>query len=274
MRAARVEPLAVALIAAFLCGACSRSQEPPRLLAGVFAVEGTVRIESALDPGFQRTARAGMGLFSDQILTVEEGSRLILESQGTRFVALERGRHRLASLRALNAAPKDLRLVQRVDARDVEARQAGPLIVPVRYEPLRSAPAPKSPLGDMLEDSGMREGMAFFFLPASMQPPSPEPDVPPWKAREHRVRPLGRPLKATSDGRRLVRAKGLTAIEFRDHATSFADRLTLPLDLGDVERIVAVNGEMTLELPSGERRFKAGSEVVIAHAEGATDGPP
>lgn len=243
-------------------------------MAGVFAVDGAVRIESALDPEFQRTARAGMGLFSDQILTVEKGSRIILESLGTRFVALDHGRHRLGALRALNAAPKDVRLVQRIGLEGVEAREVSPLLVPVRYEPLHSAPAPKPPLGGMLEDSQMREGMAFFFLPALMQPPPSAPEIPPWKAREHRVRQFSRPLKATLDGRRLVQAKGLTAIEFRDHATVFADQLTLPLDLGDVERIVAVNGEMTLDLPSGERRFKSGSEVVIAPATDALGAVP
>lgn len=262
--------LATGLLLGLLCASCSRAEAPPRLLAGVFAVEGTVRIESALDREFQRTARAGMGLFSDQILTVEKGGRVVLESAGTRFVALGSGRHRLASLRALNAAPGDVRLIQRIDAAGVEAREVGPLLVAVRYEPLRSAPAPEPALGGALEDSEMRAGMAFFFLPKSMQGQAPPPpDIPPWKAREHRVRQLSRPIEVTGDGRQLVRAKGLVAVEFRDHATAFADRLSLPLDLGAVERIVAVQGEVTLALPSGERRFKSGSELLIAHADGA-----
>lgn len=269
--------LAFAALLILWAGACSRPPEPPRLCAGVFAVDGTVRVESAREVGFRRTARAGMGLFSDQILTVEPGARVILESLGTRFVSLGEGRHRLDDLRALNTPPAPKRLVQRVDPKgEVEPVEVGPLIATSRYEPLPSAPVPKSPLEGLMGDSDMSEGMAFFFLPASARPAPSAPEVPPWKAREHRVRPLGRKIEtahqASDDARLLIRASGLTAIEFRDHATAFADRLPLPIDLGDVARVVAVKGDLTLSLPSGERRFKSGSEVLVSHADAAPGG--
>lgn len=279
MRAASICPrvtpgrLAIASLLILCALACSRPPEPPRLCAGVFAVDGTVRIESARDAGFQRTARAGMGLFSDQILTVEPGARVILESLGTRFVPLGEGRYRLDDLRALNTPPAPRRLIQRVDPEgEINPVEVGPLIATSRYEPLLSAPVPKSPLEGLMGDSDMGEGMAFFFLPASARPEPPPPNVPPWKAREHRVRPLGRKIEPTGDARLLLRASGLTAIEFRDHATAFADKLPLPIDLGDVARVIAVKGDLTLSLPSGERRFKSGSEVVVSHADASTGG--
>lgn len=53
------------LLALFMLmsASCSRTQETPQPIAGIFAVTGTVHIESALAPEFQRTAKAGMGLF-------------------------------------------------------------------------------------------------------------------------------------------------------------------------------------------------------------------
>ncbi|MDR0965995.1 MAG: hypothetical protein LBM75_05775 [Myxococcales bacterium] len=251
--------------------ACSRQpKEAPQIVGGVFAIEGTARIESALDPGFQRTAKAGVGLFSDQLLTVEKEGRVVLEGMGTRFIELGRGRHVLAKLHALNAVPGETRPVQRIGATEANLQDAAPLITTIRYEPLPSVSPQSSLIGKAIEDADMRDGMAFFFLPKSMQQQaSADPTVPPWKAQEHRVRRLSRMLKKTSDGRQLIKVKGSVVVEFRDHATAFADKLTLPLDLGDVERVIVLDGgEAMLTLPSGnEVWLESDAEAQISHAD-------
>ena len=96
--------------------ACTgRSDAPPRLAAGVFAADDNIVIESELNEGFRRTAKPGMGLYSDQVLTVPNGARIVLEDAGTRFHLLGPGRYVLRNLSRLYSSSGKERQVRHIE---------------------------------------------------------------------------------------------------------------------------------------------------------------
>lgn len=258
------------LLAAF---ACSRNDSaPPRLAAGVFAAEGSVSIESELNEGFRRTAKTGMGLYSDQVLTVPKGSRIVLEDAGTRFHFLGPGRYALGKLSRLYGSSGRERRVRRIEGSLAKPADVQPAILQVRYEPLWSAPPPGKTVLDRAfgDDSEAKAAAAFFFLPHSskaggFEPPADTTD--PQKAREQRVKEFNRLTRQPAGRDLLTGIEGRVIVEFSDHATAFGDRLTFPVDLGEVERIVVLDGAARLSLDGHEDTFHSPAELDVVHPE-------
>jgi hypothetical protein len=239
--------LALALIAAAAAASpgCSRkaSKEPA---AGIYALRGGGKVTRE-SPPLLRSPRPGMTLAFDMVLELEQ--KAVLEGLNGAFVALDSGRHRVASINALRLpAQPSRRVVWVADA--AEEREVGALIPAVRYEPLESGKALKDPQQD-----GFADNAAFLFLPQGSKPREPDHPSgapPPWMGAPSFIRSLRRPLVEGDGQRALTSAEGEVVVEFEDRATALAEELKLPLDLVGVRRIVVARGRARLSLPGGK----------------------
>ncbi|GEM_PF-1364167 len=264
--------LGLLLVLSSAAACTGRSDAPPRLAAGVFAADDNIVIESELNEGFRRTARPGMGLYSDQVLTVPNGARIVLEDAGTRFHLLGPGRYVLRNLSRLYSSSGKERQVRHIEESLLKPAVSQPAILQVRYEPLWSAPAPGKTVLDRAfgDDSEAKDAAAFFFLPHSSKssgfvPPADTTD--PKKARELRVKPFNRPTRTPAGKDLLTGIEGQAAVEFTDHAVTFGNRLKFPVDLAEVERIVVLDGKVRLSLDGHEEAIKSPAELIVIRPE-------
>lgn len=241
---ARPAGLAALFAAACLAGCGKKPSNAPA--AGLYALRGGGKVMREA-PAFLRTPRPGMTLAFDMVLELD--GEAVLEGLNGTYVALGRGRHRVAALNALHLQAPAMRRVIWI-AETAEEREIGTLVEASRYEPLESG----KPLKDPAKDS-FAENAAFLFLPQGSgqaeEPLRPQGAPPPWTGAPSFIRPLRRAL-APGDGRRsLAKAEGAVVVEFEDRATSLASELKLPLDLVGVRRIVVSQGSARVALPAG-----------------------